>query len=134
MSFWEGVKAAWKVLPRIGATDPYTRILQLEDRLDEERERRREAEAEVEHLQGQLATREALVPDDTVYWIEEDGERDGPFCTTCYDVESHLVRMHDLRNGFFMCRNCETPVEHLEATGRGRGGGTTDPRLPNQFY
>lgn len=136
MSWWEGIKAAFKVLPRLGDTDPYVRITQLEDQVDQEREGRRKAESEVEQLRGELETEASLVPDGTVYWTEDDGERDGPFCTTCYDVQGNLVRMHDLGNGCFMCRSCDTAVEHEAATGGTprRGGGLADADLPEGFY
>lgn len=131
---WEGVKAAIKVLPRLGDTDPYDRIPKLEDRLDEERMRRREAEDEVARLRDRLETQESVVPDGTVYWTESDGERDGPFCTTCYDVDGNLVRMHEVPSGGFFCRNCETSVDHPDAPRPRRGRGGRDPDLPDRLY
>lgn len=115
-SLWEGIKAAWRVLPRLGDTDPYVRIRKLEDELDDERRRRREAEAEADRLRGDLATEDALTFDDGVYYIHGESGEEGPFCSTCHDVEGHLVRLHDLGNGHFMCRNCETAVQHWRAT------------------
>ncbi len=30
-----------------------------------------------------------------VYWLQKDGQRDGPFCSLCYDEHHRLARLHD---------------------------------------
>ena len=44
---------------------------------------------EKQQIQGSLKFR------DNKYWREEGGTSDGPFCTTCWDIEGRLVRMHN---------------------------------------
>ena len=43
---------------------------------------------EKQKIQGSLKFR------DNKYWREEGGTAEGPFCTSCWDVEGRLVRMH----------------------------------------
>jgi hypothetical protein len=31
--------------------------------------------------------------DGTVYWLEKDGQKDGPYCPTCADANERLVRL-----------------------------------------
>ncbi|WP_272700111.1 hypothetical protein [Desulfovibrio sp. Fe33] len=39
------------------------------------------------------------------YWLEEDGERKGPFCQVCYDRDGLLVHLHKHEN-HWECRSC----------------------------
>ncbi|MEZ7196360.1 hypothetical protein [Pseudodesulfovibrio karagichevae] len=40
------------------------------------------------------------------YWLEEDGERKGPFCQVCYDRDGLLVHLHQ-RENHWECQSCQ---------------------------
>jgi hypothetical protein len=39
------------------------------------------------------------------YWLDEDGERKGPFCQVCYDRDGLLVHLHR-RENHWECQSC----------------------------
>ena len=42
-----------------------------------------------------------------LYYLEgENGERDGPFCSICYDIDSKLVRVEAWSDGRHVCAFC----------------------------
>jgi len=41
------------------------------------------------------------------YWLEEDGERKGPFCQVCYDRDGLLVHLHQ-REKHWECQSCQS--------------------------
>lgn len=67
---------------------------------------------ENETLRGQLAEvadildlSDCIVFDGHMYWLEDEGEREGPYCQVCYDRDGELVRLaaHDRH---WECKNC----------------------------
>ena len=68
---------------------------------------------ENQSLRGEVARlKEALELQGTVkynggaYW-SENGDRDGPFCTKCWEVDGKLVRMKHTEDQWFKCPNCK---------------------------
>lgn len=43
------------------------------------------------------------------YNYKEDGSKDGPYCTCCYDTKNMAVRLKPMNNGHFICPECKTP-------------------------
>lgn len=63
-------------------------------------------------LQKQLNIKEALSFNGSVYFLsQENGEKDGPWCPTCYDVKQLLVRLQNWNVGSaddrWCCQNCK---------------------------
>lgn len=47
--------------------------------------------------------------EDNCYWnIREDGTKEGPYCSNCYDTKGLLVRALGGKNGTYHCPNCKT--------------------------
>ena len=77
---------------------------------------RRERDA----LQEQLQTIGDLTYEGGVYWKEVSGERDGPYCQRCVDVDRRLVRLQTGESGgvagmstarWYSCRGCDTSYD-----------------------
>lgn len=45
------------------------------------------------------------------YWIEEDGERDGPFCQQCWDKDQKTIRLQKLPDNWWTCKTCRNSYE-----------------------
>lgn len=117
MSWWEGIKAACKVLPRLGDLDPYEKIRRLEDELDRERECRRDAEEEVRRLEASLERSERIEDDRNICWrLDEEGNRDHPICAHCLNAEGITIPLSDPGAGGFHCPHCDNYFEHEAAT------------------
>lgn len=75
------------------------------DLLDENRDLR----LKLEELNKQKTLGMKLLIGKSGYYLEEDG----PFCTRCWDVDKHTVRLtknvgaRELRFGDFQCPNCD---------------------------
>lgn len=120
-------KGVWAAIKGAGDAGRALEIADLQDRLDEERERRRDAEAEVLELREEMEARarrdaieDELEFDDGVYWrfLDEDG-REGPFCQRCWARDDQLNPMQDNRDGSLGCGVCDYITRHDEATGGG---------------
>jgi hypothetical protein len=50
--------------------------------------------------------------DKDVYWMGDGRtEKDGPYCSRCFDIDGKPVRMVSRYNDFFKCTQCETQVQ-----------------------
>lgn len=66
-----------------------------------------EKEEEISQLQSLLDQKKNLIWEKPYYWHEQEGEKDGPFCQRCYDVEKRLIRLQGGGNGRWACRACD---------------------------
>jgi hypothetical protein len=71
----------------------YERMLSVYGDVMELVEKNRELYEENQALKAKFLTKENLSFDGERYWINKEGQKDGPFCSTCWDVDSKLVRM-----------------------------------------
>ena len=73
----------------------------------------------IKELEEARAIQESLSFDGTVYWKHlPDGEKEGPYCQRCYDVESRLVRLQShwytfegRRHDSWQCKACDKSYE-----------------------
>jgi hypothetical protein len=93
MGIVDNFKDLFKVAESVNNLDLYKKLSELQTRVMEVEEENRGLKDRVGQLIGQLSTRDSLVHDGERYWSQRDGKRDGPFCSTCWDVDSRLVRM-----------------------------------------
>ena len=111
MGLYEAIKDGVEVARKADNIEVMKQLLDAQrealDLFEENRalkDRIRELE-EKQKLQGSLKFR------DNQYWREDGETSEGPFCTTCWDVENRLVRMRQgTRSGtgreFFYCDWC----------------------------
>jgi hypothetical protein len=56
--------------------------------------------------------RAKLIHEDNHYFLKNGNEKDGPYCTNCWDSDSKLIRLHkgNLYQGvqYYTCPNCKT--------------------------
>lgn len=70
---------------------------------------------EIKELKGQMGIEKQLVFDRDVYYVKnDDGENEGPYCTTCWDVDRKLVRLSKGYSaaGDYVCHHCKIYIKH----------------------
>lgn len=64
----------------------------------------------VNNLEAEKSLSDTLFFDNNMYWKKSDSEqKQGPFCSPCWDTNKKLVNMHQQANGF-RCPTCNKYV------------------------
>jgi hypothetical protein len=110
MSYIDTMKDVVTLVQKLDNIDLTNKILELQAAALEEQEETSRLLARVEELERARDVSERLTFEDKRYWLDaEDEDRDGPFCSRCWDVDRKLVRLH-LTGGVTKCpqRSCGT--------------------------
>lgn len=82
-----------EILGRLAQVQDY--LIDARESLSDALEENRALKENVEKLKTHLSQRSAVIPADGAYWRRKpDGKLDGPFCTTCWNSDEKLVRLH----------------------------------------
>ena len=109
MVIFDELKSVGKVLQEAGKIQQYQQILDAQQKLLEMQRRIAELETDNKKLQEEFEIKETLIPDGNAYWIQKDGLKDGPFCTSCWDSERKLMRLHESQvSDNLHCPKCKT--------------------------
>ena len=110
MAIFDELKAIGKILQEAGKIEQYQQILEAQRELLEMQKKIQNLEKENAELKEKLKIKENLIYENNAYWISNEGKKDGPFCTRCWDVDKNLVRMHPGSNSaYYYCPNCKAP-------------------------
>jgi hypothetical protein len=109
MGWYEAAKDAWKALDKLKGAEGHHAMAEVLMEGAKLAEENAELRAENLVLRSAAANREAMVFDANAYWIEREGQREGPYCPRCQDGDSKAVRMLEGR-GFWKCEVCKTVV------------------------
>jgi regulator of replication initiation timing len=71
----------------------YKKLTELQTRVMEIEEENRTLKEQLGQLNQHLSTQQSLQHDGELLWKQKDGEREGPYCQVCWDVDKKLVRM-----------------------------------------
>lgn len=109
MAIFDELKSIGKVLQEAGKIEQYKQILDAQQKLLEIQKKLDDLETDNKRLRGELEIKGELVPEGNLYWLENDGKKDGPFCTRCWDDESKTIRLHRSESsGRLHCPKCNT--------------------------
>lgn len=104
MGIYDGLKDAAKVLQEAGKIEQYKEILEAHEKMLEMQDRISDLGAKVRDLEGKLKTKKSLKYERNCYWLDKEG----PFCSRCWDSEEKLVHMLPNRSvAYYHCPNCE---------------------------
>jgi len=116
MAIFDELRSVGKVLQEAGKIEQYQQILDAQQKLLEMQKRIEELESENKKLKEELGVKGKLVPEGNLYWLENDGKRDGPFCTRCWDDEKKTIRLHTHSvSRRLYCPKCDTTARGGEA-------------------
>ena len=89
-----------------------TSLLEFHSDYERLRERVGLLESENEALKTQKEISRSLDYELGVYFTEMSGEREGPFCTRCWDADNKLVRLAVQKTGIAQCPECKSFFEY----------------------
>ena len=93
MSIINNAKEIADLVQKLGNIDLYRKIVELEGEIIELNRENHSLSEQVGELQRQLSVKGQLQYQGKVYWLVDGGNRDGPYCQRCYDVDCKLVRL-----------------------------------------
>jgi len=97
MSVLSEVHLIGKALQEAGKIDLYQKLLAILKRDLELQEENQKLKETIKHLSEELQTKGALRFDNNAYFLMlKSGQKEGPFCSACWDSKKTLVRLHDL--------------------------------------
>ena len=113
MGIFDDLKSAAKILQEAGKIEQYEKILEVEKELLEMQKKIKDLEEENGELKEKLKIKEKIFYENNAYWIKnEKDEKDGPFCSRCWDKERDLIRMHPLGNpAYHYCPECKNRAQ-----------------------
>lgn len=106
MSIVDNIKDIANVVRKADSIDLYRQILDLQQEALELVEENINLKNEIREFKNKMDLQEKLTFHDNMYFINNDDENDGPYCTTCWDSENKLVRLHELSYGGHICNAC----------------------------
>ncbi|MBN1847706.1 MAG: hypothetical protein JW932_03895 [Deltaproteobacteria bacterium] len=89
-----------------------TSLLEFQSEFDRLRERTALLEKENEALKMQKEISRNLSYEKGVYFNTIHGDREGPFCTRCWDADYKLVRLAVQKSGIAQCPECRSFFEY----------------------
>ena len=107
MSSLDTVKEMLDLALKAKNHDLYSRINEVSKDLIESQQENLALKKKVMELEQTLKTKESLKFEDHVYWLIEDGKKDGPYCPKCWDAESKMIRLRIFPNAYRKCPNCQ---------------------------
>lgn len=109
MAIFDVLKTAAKVAQEAGKIELYGQILEVYEKLLEQQKKIDELERENKTLSEKLEIKENLVYENNAYWMIRNGQKEGPFCTVCWDADKRAVRLHpDGNPAYYRCQKCKT--------------------------
>jgi len=104
MGLIENIKDVAELVQKADNIELLRKVLQLQQAALDEQEERRQLRQRIDDLEEHLRDKGRLTFHDNAYWDESDG----PFCSTCFDSKRTRIRLHELSQGAYACRACNT--------------------------
>ncbi|RFB14712.1 hypothetical protein DZB84_14800 [Bacillus sp. HNG] len=111
MSLIGDIKSIAEVVQKADNIELYGKILNLQAEAMDMTQKLNELKEENKALKEKLETKGKLTFKNQMYFLDEDSE---PFCSSCWDVKSKLVRLHGDGESWFQCPSCKTVVNNTE--------------------
>lgn len=112
MISFDNLKSIANILKEAGKIDQYQQILDAQAKMLEMQSKIAELENKNKDLQEKLKIKENLIYENNCYWSNNNGKKDGPFCSRCWDKDKITVRMHPNGNpAYYYCPACKNSVQ-----------------------
>ncbi|MFZ2643637.1 MAG: hypothetical protein WA117_21780 [Verrucomicrobiia bacterium] len=86
------------------------KIMELREAALQLQEEKLTFEQRVRELEQALVIQGELVRDGNVYFrVRDGGQRDGPFCLSCWDGDRKLINVMEFAYGVRKCGRCKQP-------------------------
>jgi hypothetical protein len=121
MGIIETAKEIASTIQKIDNIELYRQIQNLQQEIQDLVDENSELRKRAREAHDLLTVQQQLEFDHNAYWRAlEDGEKQGPFCSNCWDGHKKLIRMHISTDpDYATCPSCDTEVNvtgHYGAT------------------
>ncbi len=117
MAIFDELKSIGKTLQEVNKIPQYEQILEVQEKLLEMQKRIFDLDNENKNLKLELNLKKNLKHERDSYWlIDENENKDGPFCTLCYDKDNKIIRIQKgeyAQFGWARCFSCHKYAKHL---------------------
>lgn len=108
MAIFDELKSIGRTLQEAGKIELYGKILEIQEKLLELQNQLLVLEAENKQLKEKLQFKESLIFENNAYWIKKGDEKEGPYCSCCWDSNEKTIRMQPAPNpAYFDCPKCK---------------------------
>lgn len=102
------IKDILDLLKKGATVEDQEKIMKLREAILEFQEEKIKLKKKVKELQEALEIKESIVYEPPYYFIEKNGEKDGPFCQVCFDNSGKLIRLQEQKQkGLWKCLYCD---------------------------
>jgi hypothetical protein len=108
MGIIDNVKDIAELIKKYNDADLYQKIVDLRDEIFELREDNLKLKEKIKALKEEKEINEKMVFEPPFYWLKDGEKKDGPYCQKCYDDNKKVIRVQDLKNGFWNCLVCKS--------------------------
>lgn len=106
MGFYEMFKDVIKVAKDAGNLDLYEKLLNLTEKAMELQDENIRLKKEIEQLKENDEIRKKLIFENNMYYLIDSDKKEGPYCSTCWDYEEKLIRIHKNAYDMLICPVC----------------------------
>jgi hypothetical protein len=103
MSILNDLQLIGKALQEAGKIELYQKLLAIQEKDLEVQEENKKLRDEIEELKRVSSITGSLQFRENAYYLEKDG----PFCSCCWDKERKLLRMHESVHRHHICPSCK---------------------------
>lgn len=112
MSLYEGIKDVASIVQKADNIELYQKVIDLQKEALELIEENMLLKDRIRQFEDKRSIKTNLIFKNNCYYLKmENDTLDGPFCPTCWDKDSKLIRMRNTteRNSiFYSCNVCNT--------------------------
>jgi hypothetical protein len=107
MALFDELKAIGKTLQEAGKIELYGQVLGVQEKLMEIQKRLFTLENENRQLKEKLEIKGSLFFENNAYWTKEGDNKNGPYCSCCWDNDKKVIHMQPCGNpAYFDCPKC----------------------------
>jgi hypothetical protein len=110
MGIIDNVKDIAELIKKYDNVELYQKIIDLRDEIFELKEDNLKLKEKIKSLEEEKKINEKMIFELPFYWLKDGEKKDGPYCQKCYDDNKKLIRLQDLKNGFWACLVCKCGV------------------------
>jgi len=111
MSLIENLKGAIEVIQKSDNIDLIKNMMAIQNDAWELQEENRQLKEEIKSLNEKFNISGELKFENNTYWRVTDTDKDGPFCSGCWDDSKKLIRLFkEGKSSYSNCPKCKTRV------------------------
>jgi len=110
MGIIDNAKDIAQLIKKYNDAGLYQKIVDLRDEIFELRNENLNLKEKIKNLEQDQNIQDKLSWEPPYYFLKIDDKKDGPYCQKCLDDNKKLIRLQDLKNGYWSCSVCKNSV------------------------